>query len=360
MNIGFYSPLKSPMHAVPSGDREMARALILLLETMGHVVTPICRLRSFDRDGDHVRQLKIRSLSEHAAEIIRRRHPSLDLIFTYHVYHKAPDWIGPRLQATMKIPYLMAEASIAGKQQDGPWDLGHQATVAAVRTADHVFAMTGLDAQALAKFVQSPEHLSLLPPFTTLPKYVGKTAEPMDPTRLLCVAMMRNDVKLHSYRLLAEALKLIDDLPWSLDIVGDGPAKSLVVEAFARLGGRVRFLGRAEREHLGRHYSNADVFVWPGLREAYGIVYLEAQAHGLPVVAVDNCGVPEVVRHGETGLLCAEASATSFADQLRRLVCEPELRVELAGAARPYIENRHSFESAKSAIQNAFARMGLS
>ena len=44
--------------------------------------------------------------------------------FTYHLYHKAPDWIGPRISETLKIPYIIAEASYAAKQSGGPWDSG--------------------------------------------------------------------------------------------------------------------------------------------------------------------------------------------------------------------------------------------
>ena len=59
MNVAFYAPLKSPASPVPSGDRLIARMLMQALEAGGHDVRIMSKLRSFDRDGDGVRQARI-------------------------------------------------------------------------------------------------------------------------------------------------------------------------------------------------------------------------------------------------------------------------------------------------------------
>ena len=61
------------------------------------------------------------------------------------------------------------------------------------------------------------------------------------------------------------------------------------------LGDRVLFAGRIDRDRMFELYSGADLFVFPGINESLGMVYLEAQSCGLPVVAYDNGGIPEVV-----------------------------------------------------------------
>ena len=66
-------------------------------------------------------------------------------------------------------------------------------------------------------------------------------------------------------------------------------------------------------------YGSGALYVWPGCGEAYGLAYLEAQAAGLPVVAQDIAGVPDVVRDGETGVLTPAGDAAAFADAIATL-----------------------------------------
>jgi hypothetical protein len=66
MSLAFYAPLKSPDHPTPSGDRRMARALLDAL-ARNHQVELACRLRSYDRTGDPVRQQRLQALGERCA-----------------------------------------------------------------------------------------------------------------------------------------------------------------------------------------------------------------------------------------------------------------------------------------------------
>lgn len=357
MKIGFYSPLKAADHPVASGDRAMARGLISVLQTLGHEVTQLCRLRSFDSKGDARRQSRLRQLGDEAVKRVCRSVNPLELIFTYHCYHKAPDWLGPALAKRWRCPYVIAEASIANKQAGGPWDIGHQAVIDAVGRADHVLALTQLDARALADYVASSDRLGLLRPFIELPPKPPSRPATTSP-RLLTVAMMREDVKLQSYQLLAQALTSIATVDWTLDIVGAGPAEACIRDAFKPLGGRVRFHGVMQPNELAHHYRAADLFVWPGLREAYGMVYLEAQAYGLPVVAIENSGVPEVVIDGQTGLLSPTNDPRTFGQCGLRLILNQKLRHLLSSQARAHVEQRHSFEQASSTIARMLARVG--
>ena len=361
MRIAFYAPLKPPDHPLPSGDRRMARAFMALLASLGHEVELACRLRSYDRTGDARRQQRLERLGRRlAARLVRRyRRRPPELWFTYHNYHKAPDWLGPEVSRALAIPYVVAEASLARKQAAGPWASGYAASLTAIAGADLVLAMTRRDLPELAAAVP-PERLRLFPPFLDATPFVAaeRRAELCDAPRLLAVAMMRRDVKLLSYRLLAEALQLLADLPWRLDLVGDGDARDEVAALFAPFGGRVRQLGALPAAALAEVYATADLHVWPACGEAYGMALLEAQAAGVPVVAGSEGGVADIVADGSTGLLVEPRSPPAFAAAVRALLGDPERRRAMGAAARARVLARHDLAPARARMTDALTSIG--
>ena len=82
--------------------------------------------------------------------------------------------------------------------------------------------------------------------------------------------------------------------------------------------------------------------VWPAIREAYGMALLEAQAAGLPVIAGNVGGVPDIVRDGQTGILTAEGDAVAFAAALRSMIEQPERRAAYGAEARRITLEQHS------------------
>lgn len=359
MRIAFYAPLKPPDHPVPSGDRAMARALIAALRRSGHEVAVASRLRSYD-SGDPARQARISALGAPLAErLLRRFAPEGEaphLWFTYHLYHKAPDWLGPRISGRLGIPYVVAEASFAPKQAEGAWAIGHRTVEAALRHADRVFQPNPADDECVLPLLRSPDRLVPLKPFLeTAPfRLTGRdecrrdmaAAFDLDLSTpwLLTVAMMRSDQKLLSYRTLATALLSLTDLPWTLIVAGAGPAEAEVRSAFAPLAHRVRWVGMLDRERLIRLYRGADLFVWPAVKEAWGMALLEAQAAGLPVVAGRSGGVAAVVADGDSGLLAPEGDAEAFAAGVRKLLLDPERRKAMGQAAAARIAGEHDID----------------
>jgi glycosyltransferase involved in cell wall biosynthesis len=101
-----------------------------------------------------------------------------------------------------------------------------------------------------------------------------------------------------------------------LKIAGDGPERAALAR---RAPGEVEFLGRVSDEDIRDLYRRAAVVVLPG-EEDFGIVPLEAQACGRPVVALGRGGACETVVAGETGLLVDEPSSDAFADAIDRAV----------------------------------------
>ncbi|MFQ5984176.1 MAG: glycosyltransferase family 4 protein [Alphaproteobacteria bacterium] len=379
MRIAFYAPMKPPTDPTPSGDRRMARLLIQALETAGHEVSLASTLRSHERDGDAARQIALRAAGKaEAAGLIRRyraraREARPEAWFTYHLYHKAPDWLGPPVSRALKIPYLVAEASVAPKQVSGRWAEGYAVARAAVADADAVLAVTEDDANGLKPVVKDRHRLLHLPPFLDPSPYRtarvargdhrARLAERfgLDPEApwLLAVAMMRKEDKLASYRQLGQALAGLSDLNWRLIVVGDGPARPEVESALAPLGpDRVAYAGLEPTSALPAYYAAADVYVWPAVNEAYGLALLEAQAAGLPVVAGRVRGVAQVVRDGDTGVLVPAAAVDALAAALRRLLVEPDSRARLGTAATAHVEARHGLANGGAALAKALEIAG--
>jgi glycosyltransferase involved in cell wall biosynthesis len=374
MRVAFYAPLKPVDHPVPSGDRLMARSFLGLLHGLGHDVQIASRLRTFDQAGDDRRQRRLQSIGNTAARrlidtLALRGRP--DVWFTYHAYHKAPDWLGPTVSRALGIPYVIAEASIAGKQAAGPWDLGHQATIEAVNAADAVLALTHVDARGLMTFVADPGRLVLFPPFLLAPpsdrrEHSGARLQlareldlPTGTTWLVTVAMMRPDIKRESYRLLAQSLAALTRVDWRLLVIGDGEAGDEIRGLLnAVAADKVRFLGECRPEEIEAVSRASDVFVWPALREAYGMAILEALAAGLPVVACDEGGVADLVEHGANGLLAAQRSADALAGHIDLLIGDRALRQDLGARAAARVSKRHSRAAAERRLAGVLARLG--
>jgi len=345
----------------------MARLLLSALRRAGHRVEVASRLRSRDGAGDPARQARIaRAGAATARRLIQRYRdrPAAErprLWMTYHLYYKAPDWLGPAVSAALGIPYVAVEASVAGKRAQEPWADGHRATLAALARAAAVIALNPADVAALP----DPGRVHLMPPFldsapfgaaaqarktnrAALAKQLGIDS---DPPWLLTVAMMRPGDKLTSYRQLAAALAAVADRPWRLLIAGDGPARPDVEAAFAWApADRVHFLGALTSATLPALYAACDVLVWPAHNEAYGMALLEAQAAGLPVVAGASGGVATIVRDGRTGVLTPPGDTGAFATVLAGLLTDTARRQAMAEAALATVAAEHGLDRAAARL----------
>jgi len=359
--IAFYAPLKSPNHPSPSGDRTMARLLMNALSRAGFSPQLASELRSFDKVGDRRVQEEIRRQSLEAASHLIAHYGALPreerprLWFTYHVYYKAPDWIGPRVADALDIPYAIAEGSRAAKRAQGLWSLAHEGAEAALDRARAIFVMTAQDREALEAARPAHQRLIDLPPFLDMSDWPGAApCRPRSEPHLLTVAMMRGGDKLASYRILASALDEIRHLPWTLDIVGDGAAREDIERLFAPFGTRIRFHGQIEsKTDLSALYARADLFVWPAVNEAYGMVLLEAGLFGCPVVAGAYGGVPSVVKDGETGHLTPPGDASAFAQAVGALLADRDRRQRLGLAARRFVTGERNLDQAALRLRHA-------
>ncbi|WP_406856564.1 glycosyltransferase family 4 protein [Alsobacter sp. KACC 23698] len=345
MRVVFHAPLKPPDHPEPSGDRAMARLILVALRLAGVAAETPCGLRMFDRDGDERLTARLteearRQAGAYAREVRQRPTPERPrAVLSYHVHYKAPDVFGPAVASALGLPYLVAEGSRAPKRAHGPWSLGHALTEAALDRADAVLVMNPADREMLEAARPPGQRLLSFPPFLDAQAWPDASGQrgaraPDAPAALLAVAMMRPGDKVASYRLLAESLEEARDAAWTLDVVGDGAARAEVEAAFAPLRERVRFHGALGPDDLARRYAMADLLVWPAVREAYGMAFLEAALQGCPALAGDFGGVGTVVLDGVTGVLAPAGDARAFADALRRLLADRAALGTLGSAAR--------------------------
>ena len=349
--IAFYAPMKPPTDAVPSGDRTMARALVAALSGLGFgAVRLISELRSRDGTGDQATQDDIfRAAKAEIARLAKEEPPALWL--TYHSYYKAPDLLGPALSRHWDIPYALVEATRAGKRLTGPHARFAAAAEAACDTADVIFYMTERDREALERDRPPHQGLIRLRPFLNQEALspAGNRHADNDPIRFLACAMFRAGDKLASYRALAAALTLVRSEDWTLTIIGEGASRAEVESLFAAFGDRVTFLGALAPEQLADHFAGADLLLWPGVGEAYGMVYLEAQAQGCPVVAEDRPGVRDVVRDG--GWLVAPEDPQAFAMAIETAMADNGVRLEAGRKARAQIAADHLLIAARASLK---------
>jgi glycosyltransferase involved in cell wall biosynthesis len=359
MRIAFYAPLKPPDHSVPSGDRRVAQLFLSALRRAGHEPALASRFRSFEGRGDQRGQARLAALGQKLAERILRQCRTApgsapDLWLTYHIYHKAPDWLGPRVAGALGIPYVVAEASYAPKRAGGAWDSGHRAAEHAIRRADAVIGLSPADRDCVLPLLADPARWIAIKPFLDAGCYEPRVPADSGPARLIAVAMMRHGDKLASYRILGDALSQLGDLDWSLEVVGDGAARAEVAHALAPLGDRVVWAGALGPAALARHLGAADLCVWPAVNEAFGMALLEAQASGLPVVAGANGGVAQIVAPGVSGLLVPPGDVARFAAAVRQLIVDRGLRARFAAAARQRVLAEHDLSAAARHLAAVF------
>jgi glycosyltransferase involved in cell wall biosynthesis len=186
-----------------------------------------------------------------------------------------------------------------------------------------------------------------------VPAAASPTARMRDAVRLLFVGRL---VHQKGCDILLDALAGLRHLPFTLDVVGDGPDR-VALEAQAAAAGiadRVTFAGWVPRERMGEHFLAAAAFVLPSHIEGMPNAMLEAMAHGLPVVATDVPGNRDLVEHGRTGLLVPPASAEALAAAIERVIGDAGLRARLGAAAREHVARHHTW----CASAGAYLRFG--
>jgi glycosyltransferase involved in cell wall biosynthesis len=351
LRILFYAPFKPLEHSHPSGDLVTATEIVDYLVKQGHEVLQASSLRC--RWIYWKPWLWPKLLVEKRCLARRFFTNNVDLWFTYHTYYKAPDLLGPYASRKLNIPYVIFQGIYSTKRRRKLKTLpGFYLNKRALCDAGHVFVNKTVDWINLKRLIPDGRISYVLPGIHPAAFYFEGDARQTlrsqwnagDEPVVFSAAMFRADVKTEG---LAWVIRACGELlrrgsPLRLVIAGDGKQRGKLQRLAAdQLGERVIFVGKIPRNEMYRYYSAGDLFVFPGIRESLGLVFLEAQACGLPVVAFDTAGVPEAVQDGITGLLVPIYAAKPFADAIERLLKDSQLRRRMGRAARSYVRQKH-------------------
>lgn len=117
---------------------------------------------------------------------------------------------------------------------------------------------------------------------------------------------------------------------------------------------RLRPLGRITHENMPDLYRDMDILLFPTVREGFGLAAVEAMACGLPVVATDSSALPEVVTHGQGGLLCPLGDVDAFANAVQTLADNLQLRQQMGEFNRTSVEEKFTLARMISKYHHLF------
>jgi glycosyltransferase involved in cell wall biosynthesis len=163
------------------------------------------------------------------------------------------------------------------------------------------------------------------------------------PIRCLAVARL---VERKGLDHLIRAIASLERGRYELEIVGTGPDEHSLRELAARFGldGLVKFSGSLDRDSVARRYREADLFTLASVEEAFGNVFAEALASGLPIIGSNIGGIPELVEHGRNGLLVPPRDPLALAAAIHQLGENPTLRAEMGRRNRADAEANLSWD----------------
>ncbi len=351
MNVAFYAPLKPLDHPEPSGDRTIGRELAAALTSQGLALTVASRFRS--RGFAFSPALWLKALSERGAALEEASRVGAKLWLTYHAYYKAPDVIGPYVARELGIPYVIFQGiySTRPRRSLKTW-LGYACNRRSLLAARLVVSNRRLDMENLRRLLPR-ERLAYVRPGIDATPFVfdGPTRRELrqawgalEVPVIVSAAMFRDGVKTSSLTFLIKRLGELarTGLQFFLVVAGDGEKRDeLLALAAQELPGRHHFTGCLDREELGAVFGAGDIFAFPGIRESLGMVYLEAQAAGLPVVAFADGGVPEVVDAGRTGILTPPGNPVAYRTALAELIEDRDRRRAMGEVAEAYVREHH-------------------
>jgi glycosyltransferase involved in cell wall biosynthesis len=324
----------------------MARGLTKALARTGYNPVLASRLQIYDSKGDLVVQSALREKAKQEIARILKDPPKWTVWVSYHSYYKSPDLIGPAVSGALSIPYVQIESTRARKRLAGPWAGFAQAAEAASDCADSVLYMTEHDRKALEAYAPEGQRLVHLPPFLAVEE-LPERAAPLH-NSILSIGMFRSRAKLASYQLIAETLPKLTTPDWQLTIIGDGPERDTIKALFAGFGESVTFTGALEPVQISAHLAASKVLFWPGVDEAYGMVYLEAQAAGVPVVAQDRAGVRDVLARQGCN---PDEGPQAMSAQLDRLLSDAAYHKDAAAQARDRVGQIHLLPQAAEVLR---------
>lgn len=181
-----------------------------------------------------------------------------------------------------------------------------------INNSDHVVAQSTNTKKNVNKYYNANNDINVIPlpyepyEFKEVPREELGLEE--DKTYVISVGRL---VERKGYKYLIEAISMIGDQDVEALIIGSGPLREKLEKKAEEVGvsDRVHFLGYVEEAEKFQYLDNADIYVLSSVHEGFGIVLQEAMQVGLPIVATNNGGQTDLVKHGDNGLLINPADS---------------------------------------------------
>lgn len=362
MRIAYYMPFKPLDHPNPSGDLIIGKELFNHLASKGHKIELVSRLRCrwiYYHPATLLRYFLERSRISGKLQDLKP-----DLWLTYHSYYKAPDLLGRYCSKKLNIPYVIFQGIYSTKRsKQFVTRAGYLLNKKSLLAADHIFTNKKRDYQNLRRLLPADRLDYVAPGINPTAFFFSENDrkslhhrwEIHNETVIMTAAMMRPDVKTEGISNVIDCCAKLQSAGHRIRLIiaGDGDQREkLETKASMLIPGKVIFLGKISREQLYKYYSAADIFVFPGVNESLGMVYLEAQSCGLPIVAYKDWGGGEAVIDRETGLLATHDKPEDFLKNIKLLLDNRELRQKLGCAATVHIRKNHDLQANYAIIEN--------
>lgn len=164
--------------------------------------------------------------------------------------------------------------------------------------------------------------------------------------------------KVDSYKnidLLIKALpEIVEEIPDTFYVIigrGDDTERLKQIAKYYRMDKKVIFKEDVELNNLLSFYNTCDLFVLPSLKEGFGIVFLEAMYFSKACIGADAGGIPEVIKNGETGILCNPNNIRELSLAVIKLLKDDKLRAEMGKSGKKRLEEYFSFEMFKKNLE---------
>ncbi|WP_246140998.1 glycosyltransferase family 4 protein [Bacillus marasmi] len=176
--------------------------------------------------------------------------------------------------------------------------------------------------------------------------YRGHTRPKVTNEKIISVVGRLSPEKGHQYlfNCLAKVKKERPDLLWKLNIVGDGGLKQELNALAINLGIDDNVVFKGFVNDMQSEYENSDIIVMPSQNEAFPFVAIEALANQKPVISTNVGGLPEIIRHNETGLLTTYGDVHSLSESIIKLLEDETLANNLAENGREYFLQTLTFD----------------
>jgi len=230
---------------------------------------------------------------------------------------------------------------------------------AGLRRADHVFCLNYEDRDHLVgELGRAPESITrIFPAAGEVFAAASRTRTYARAERLLFAATWRKNKGIED---LVPAFVELASRHASLELIvlGAGVAEAEVRAAFPEsLRARVRCVHARFESETADAFAAADLFVLPSLFEGTPLTLVEAMHAGLPVVTTDTCGMRDVVRDGENGLLIPLRSPSSIVSAVERLIADEHLRARLGANARAEAAEHYTWERVAAPVLEVYERL---